>query len=592
MKTRRHFLVCLLAILSVALARRSYESRLRSSPVGRVVELAADSPSTESFMLLDDIAVEPPPPCISNVSELGYINGALSASQTFYTCLSNIPDAAMISSFYNGAYNGMLRVNTSITLNNLEAIDEIQGTARLQFSLRLFWRDDRYAMPEFWNQTSLLTQSYGIDLTSILLNDSVLIWLPQLRFPDASDISFTVSYLKLNSSNVFEWGTSVDATLMQPKFDFTRYPTDTQTVNIRYIVFNFATPFVQMGFWGAQSLKWNINYDGTATFKDNPIWSFESVSWSNFEGNGFTYALYQIVMKRQGQGIVLRLVLPITLLLLLAGMTFWVRYENRVDTTITLLLSISALYIVILTNIPLVGYLTDVDNYVFWMFLLLICVIILHQIYATLYDKKTTWPLRLLYMRAIETIGRVFLIPFVLIYFVLEIVDDGSSNMARLLLTAAVVFIAAISTREGAGLKRIYTEALIGLVEKINNPDTSLATVSWTEVLFVNAFFFDTYTTSTKLIADHFSRHDKIIYDPAKGIRLKDINTIGGIAPQRPSGIVAVPEPQTVFVAQAPAAPKEVEMGQLNGHGVSPLHHPETDFRRSEQNHHDSDDEV
>ena len=55
------------------------------------------------------------------------------------------------------------------------------------------------------------------------------------------------------------------------------------------------------------------------------------------------------------------------MLLLLSALTFWLSYENRVDTTITLLLSVSALYIVILGNIPMVGYLTNVDTFVCWV---------------------------------------------------------------------------------------------------------------------------------------------------------------------------------------------------------------------------------
>lgn len=308
-----------------------------------------------------------PPPCLTNESELGYVQNSLSATQTFYNCLNNVPDAAMIATFYNAQYNGQLRINTSITLNNLEYVNEIEGTARLQFSMRLFWQDDRFAMPVFWNKTSPLTQAYGIDLTTILLNDSIIVWQPQIRFPDAADLNIMVSYLKLNSSNIFEWGAAIDATLLQPKFDFSSYPADEQVVNIRYIVFNMRSEFCVLGFYGGQSLKFNENYDGSNTFTENPIWHYVTTTWSNFEGNGFTYALYQIQVKREGQGIVLRLVLPITLLLVLAGLTFWVTYENRVDTTITLLLSISALYIVILTNIPLVGYLTNVDKYVFWV---------------------------------------------------------------------------------------------------------------------------------------------------------------------------------------------------------------------------------
>lgn len=40
------------------------------------------------------------------------------------------------------------------------------------------------------------------------------------------------------------------------------------------------------------------------------------------------------------------------------GLTFWANVDSRIDTTMTILLSVSALYVVILSNIPLLGYLT------------------------------------------------------------------------------------------------------------------------------------------------------------------------------------------------------------------------------------------
>ncbi len=80
-----------------------------------------------------------------------------------------------------------------------------------------------------------------------------------------------------------------------------------------------------------------------------------------------SFALYRLTMQRQGSGVIVRLILPLTMLLLLSALTFWISYENRLDTTITLLLSVSALYIVILGNIPMVGYLTNVDTFVCWV---------------------------------------------------------------------------------------------------------------------------------------------------------------------------------------------------------------------------------
>lgn len=42
-------------------------------------------------------------------------------------------------------------------------------------------------MPLFWKNTQLTFT--GIDLTILLQNDSVIMWKPQLTFPDASEVT-------------------------------------------------------------------------------------------------------------------------------------------------------------------------------------------------------------------------------------------------------------------------------------------------------------------------------------------------------------------------------------------------------------------
>ena len=69
-------------------------------------------------------------------------------------------------------------------------------------------------------------------------------------------------------------------------------------------------------------------------------------------------------LQRASFGVVYRLALPVLLLLLLVGLTFWGSPESRIDTTITILLAVSALYIVIFSSVPMLGYLTTFDSYI------------------------------------------------------------------------------------------------------------------------------------------------------------------------------------------------------------------------------------
>ena len=53
-------------------------------------------------------------------------------------------------------------------------------------------------------------------------------------------------------------------------------------------------------------------------------------------------------IQRAGRGILVRFALPILILLLLSAATFWADFSSRIDTTMTILLSVSALYVVII----------------------------------------------------------------------------------------------------------------------------------------------------------------------------------------------------------------------------------------------------
>ncbi len=66
-----------------------------------------------------------PPPCITDESQFGYINGMLSATQTFYNCLMEVTDPLSLPNFYNGTANGNVTVYTSIQLNNLHQVNKL-----------------------------------------------------------------------------------------------------------------------------------------------------------------------------------------------------------------------------------------------------------------------------------------------------------------------------------------------------------------------------------------------------------------------------------------------------------------------------------
>lgn len=53
------------------------------------------------------------------------------------------------------------------------------------------WYDYRFDMPEFWAYAQ--GSWSGIDLTRVLTNDSIVMWLPEVTFPDATDLNIVTA---------------------------------------------------------------------------------------------------------------------------------------------------------------------------------------------------------------------------------------------------------------------------------------------------------------------------------------------------------------------------------------------------------------
>ena len=159
------------------------------------------------------------------------------------------------------------------------------------------------------------------------------------------------------------------------------YPQDSQQIKISAQSYgmnshlahvNFTNSNVPFNGYKMPSPVSLITIGGLANIKVNPIWTYDAYSTTVFQPNyGATGKNYHqdtctvyLYVNRQSSGVIYRLALPIMMLLVLVCLTFWGEYSGRVDTTITILLAISALYIVIFSSIPMLGYLTDFDYYI------------------------------------------------------------------------------------------------------------------------------------------------------------------------------------------------------------------------------------
>eukprot|EP00981_Chlorochromonas_danica_P012771 scaffold5387_cov251-Ochromonas_danica.AAC.21 len=464
----------LCAVFTVILSSVLYVSVAHAFPNSSSITTTTSYTTTTSTAATTTIPS--PRPCLTNASQLGYVFGELSATQSFCNCVNRISDPAMLPTFYNNRYNGIFDLKTSITLNNLELIDEIEGTARLQFSLRMYWSDDRYAMPVFWNQTDELTQFRGLDLTDVLKNQSLVTWMPEIRFPDASSIEEIAHLVQLNASNIFYYARALDIVLVQPDFDFLIYPRDSQTVTIRFTLYNFPQNIANVGFTTSPVL-FNIDNEGTKSFLSNQLWSYEKTTYYSYTANDYHYVVYQIKLNREGTGIILRLVVPITMLILLAALSFWASYENRVNITITLLLSVSALS---------------------------------------------------LYLWYVYTIGGMYCAPSSLCYTKREgdnlAIEEVLYAFNRSIWEGIMIFMTQWQ-EETAGIRACFDNVMVTLIEKLNRANTdSTILVSPMEVLATNLVLFRKCSFTTQYMVDVIRKEGQLRYHVSCGPKMGDIS--------------------------------------------------------------------
>ena len=242
---------------------------------------------------------------------------------------------------------------------------------------------------------------------------------------------------------------------------------DNHHITLRFFPFAFPNDFIALGFfsdpvlymYGSKTIKSESEKTDPAkdlaNFEENPIWAhtMNDLSTYIYKNNQdmkidnkmvsrvYDVGIVEIKISRNSDGVLLRLGFPVVVLLILVGLTFWSAYETRITDTMSILLSVSALYIVIFGNIPLVGYLTSFDRYMLSMFIFVGCCIALHQVTRRMYEKNDSWPLRRVYVRVLEFFGRLFILPIVVFTYYLTFRDnlDRYSNLVVTLIITVTI---------------------------------------------------------------------------------------------------------------------------------------------------------
>lgn len=296
-------------------------------------------------------------------------------------------------------------------------------------------------------------------------------------------------------------------TITQSNLDYTQYPLDSQNIDLTMYSFgSYATQVsftnVVIGYQYTDSADENVK---TSSIQLNPIWSFDSATGTcgtkkpGTRFNGRTYAIVSMRFTRQSTGVITRLALPMFLLVLLGALAFWARLEDRVNSTVTMLLAISALYIVVIQNIPPIGYLTKFDTFVVTMFALLFSCCILHLFIIRISNEEKThkWPLRKFYVRLLEFAGRISIIPIMSSVYAYIFL---SKNRIQLVIVSVLIgtFALCVFIREFFSTKK----ALKVTIQEIDEKYSEVLILSNMETILFNLYNYNKFSSNLQ----HHSR--------------------------------------------------------------------------------------
>ena len=269
-------------------------------------------------------------------------------------------------------------------------IDDIAETFEFDCKFRMIWFDNRFNISQLFPYLGNATRENGIEISQMYDSQSqpLVIWRPDVHFVDAQNVDMIAESFRIKEHGVLYYSRHLSLTLSQSSFNYRNYPLDKQTAEFRFESYSYPINLMNLNFVNPPVQFYQSPKSKTQSFWLNPLWQYDSyetgVEYPNYQftvtspAREFASAYVTMIFTRRSSGILLRLALPIMFVAVLAGMVFWAEQEKRLDFTVTLLLTISALYVSIIAGIPLVGYATNMDSFVFCMFIILLFAVLVH----------------------------------------------------------------------------------------------------------------------------------------------------------------------------------------------------------------------
>ena len=145
----------------------------------------------------------------------------------------------------------------------------------------------------------------------------------------------------------------------------------------------------------------------------------------------------------------------------------------------------------------------------------------MHQAYHTLREKLDEWPLRAIYLRLMELVGRCFVIPAVIAYYLVQINDDPLTEDLMISIVTSLSVI--ILCKEIFEVYRTAKITLDLLLTKFNNEDTKESDCSTVEIIVLNYWMFRRFSTDIVPIAEYLHKHGMLDSPTKKPLQIRNL---------------------------------------------------------------------
>lgn len=356
-------------------------------------------------------------------------NGQLSIDATLYNCSANIPGPLVIRSYFASPTGLSPPVNMSLAvkINNLIKVDDITSEVQMGFFLRLQWYDERWYMPELFEQISPQASNEGLDITGYVRSQNPLnIWLPDVVYYEGTGHEVLAEFIRLFPNGKVYWSRNMLNNMQESQNLIRDYPKDSQNFSLTFQSYSHESQFLQLKLMSPPVVfRYNTEYKKNVV-ELNQLWTYldysayittEAAPIAYNPHRKFSSANINITFKRQSFGIVFRLALPVAMFMLIVGFSFWSDIDKRLDVGVQMLLIVTALYLIIGTVIPFVGYLTTMDQYMSCVFVLLSLIIGVHVITLCFDGDKEEHPMGEFYNCCIVMFFKIVWLPCAIAVF-------------------------------------------------------------------------------------------------------------------------------------------------------------------------------